>query len=144
MKVIFEQVYTKQEEEAVIRGIEKTQDIQAAIELLEGGARSIAVTKDGIAYLCKINAIYYIESVDKRTYIYTKDNCYETKYRLYELEELLGAFFVRCSKAMIVNLRKLRNVKSDLGGRMNATLLNDEHIVISRSYVKEVKRRLDI
>ena len=45
---------------------------------------------------------------------------------------------------MIVNLRKIKGVKSDISGRMEATLLNDEKIVISRSYVKEIKRRLDI
>ena len=43
---------------------------------------------------------------------------------------------------MIVNMRKIKAVKSELGGRMNATLLNGEVIVISRSYVKELKQRL--
>ena len=63
---------------------------------------------------------------------------------MYELEEMLGRFFVRCSKAMIVNLRKIKTMKSDIGGRMETTLLNDEHIIISRSYVKEIKRRLEL
>lgn len=144
MQVKFEQVAAKEQEGALIRAVAKTEEIQNAIDLLEGGAGSVAVTKEGSTYLCKKSAIYYIESVDKRTYIYTKDNCYETKYRLYELEEMLGTYFVRCSKAMIVHLRKVRNIKSELGGRMTAILLNDEQIVISRSYVREVKRRLEI
>lgn len=144
MQVRFEQVAEKAQESALIKAVAKTEEIQSAIELLEGGAGSVAVMKEGGTYLCKKGAIYYIESVDKRTYIYTKDNCYETKYRLYELEEMLGTYFVRCSKAMIVHLRKVRNIKAELGGRMTATLLNDEQIVISRSYVKEVKRRLEI
>ena len=45
---------------------------------------------------------------------------------------------------MIVNLKKIKTVKSDLSGRMEATMLNGEKIVISRSYVKEIKRRLDL
>lgn len=144
MLVEYEQVSKIEEEKAIIKSVEKTTDIQTAIELLEGNAGGIAVINEGKTYLCKQNAIYYIESVDKRSYVYTKDNCYETKYRLYELEDMLGAYFVRCSKAMIVNLRKIKAVKSDIGGRLETTLLNDEQIIISRSYVKEIKRRLEL
>lgn len=142
MKVIFEKVPTLDKEGAVIRAMAMTEDIQSAMELLEAGSGSIAVTREGQTYVCKIRDIYYIESVDKKTFLYTKNECFETKYRLYELEEMLNRYFLRCSKAMIVNMRKIKAVKSELGGRMNATLLNDEVIVISRSYVKELKQRL--
>ena len=112
-----------------------------AEESLDG----IAILKDLCQSLfCNTGNIFYIESVDKRTFIYTKDGCYETKHRLYELEEILDVYFMRCSKSMIVNLKKIKSVKSELGGRMNATMLNDETIVISRSYVKEMKRRLEL
>lgn len=144
MIVDVKKVNSLDEEKAEIRVVERTQDIQAAIDLLEGNAGGIAVIQDGKTYLCKQNNIYYIESVDKRTYIYTKDNCYETKYRLYELESMLNGFFVRCSKAMVINLRKVKAFQSELGGRMVATLLNDEQIIVSRSYVKEIKRRLNL
>ena len=82
--------------------------------------------------------------MDKRTYIYTRDDCYESRDRLYELEEKLGPYYVRISKSMIVNLRKIQNVCAEPGGRMVAVLLNTERVVISRSYVKEIKRRLGI
>lgn len=144
MQVNITKVASLAEEHAEIYALEKTPELISAIELLENGAESIGVSKDGKTFLCKISAIYYIESVDKRTYIYTKDDCYETKLRLYELEERLGGFYARCSKAMIVNLKKIKSVNSELSGRMNATLLNGESIVISRSYVKEIKRRLEI
>ncbi len=142
MKVKFEKVPTPDKESAVIKAMAMTEDIQSAIELLEAGSGSIAVTREGQTYLCKIRDIYYIESVDKKTFLYTKNECFETRYRLYELEEMLNRYFLRCSKAMIVNMRKIKAVKSELGGRMNATLLNGEVIVISRSYVKELKQRL--
>nr|MCR4587931.1 LytTR family transcriptional regulator [Lachnospiraceae bacterium] len=70
--------------------------------------------------------------------------CFESKKRLYELEEELGGLFMRCSKAMILNLKKVKNVHSEMSGRLNATLLNDETVVISRGYVKDIKRRLGI
>ena len=82
--------------------------------------------------------------MDKHTYVYTKGDCYESRDRLYELEEKLGIYYVRISKSMIVNLRKVRNVSAEPGGRMVAVLLNDERVIISRNYVREIKRRLGI
>ena len=144
MKVHLEKVNSKEEEEAVIKAFSITDEITGAIELLEGGSKGIAVSKDEQVFLIKASAVYYIESVDKKTFVYTKDVCYDCKYRLYELETMLGGYFMRCSKSMIINLKKVRNVKSQLSGRIDATLINDETVVISRGYVKEVKRRLGI
>lgn len=144
MRVRFEQVDAREKEQALIRAVEKTADIMNAIDLLENGSGGIPVTKDGSTWLCKPTHIYYIESVDKRTYVYTRDNCFESRSRLYELEENLGTYFVRISKSMIVNLRKIRNVSAEPGSRMIALLLNDERVIISRSYVKDIKRRLNI
>lgn len=144
MKVQFERVSSKTEEGAMIKAVEMNADLQMAIDLLENGSGSISVIKDGATLLVRMQSVYYAESVDKKTFIYTKEGCYETKYRLYELEDMLDHFFVRCSKAMIINLRKIRSVKNDIGGRMSATLLNGEVVVISRSYVKELKEKLEL
>ncbi|MCI8895648.1 MAG: LytTR family transcriptional regulator [Lachnospiraceae bacterium] len=144
MKVQFKQVSSSDQEEAVICGIRKTESIRRAMDILEHGIGSIAVMLEGNTHLCRMDQIYYVESVDKRTYVYTKDQCFESKSRIYELEEELDSNFLRCAKAMIVNLRKIRSVKSEYNGRMLAQLLNGETIVVSRSYVKDLKRRLGI
>ena len=144
MRVRFEQVDAKEKEQALIRAVEKTADIVNAMDLLENGSGGLTVTRDKSTYLCKLTQIYYIESVDKRTYVYTKGDCCECRERRYELEEKLGPYFARISKSMIVNLRKIQNVSAEPGGRMVAVLLNAERVIISRSYVKEIKRRLGI
>jgi DNA-binding LytR/AlgR family response regulator len=89
--------------------------------------------------------IYYFESVDNRTYIYCKDNVYESDMKLYELEEkLAGTKFTRINKACIMNIDKLKKVKGQINGRLLATLSNEEKLIINRSYVQEVKRKLNI
>ena len=45
---------------------------------------------------------------------------------------------------MIVNIRKIKSVKTELNGRLMATLLNGEEIIIARNYVKDLKERLGI
>ena len=144
MRVRLEMVDSREKEQALIRAAEKTADILNAVDLLENGSGGITVTRDRSTYFCKLTQIYYIESVDKHTYVYTREDCYESRDRLYELETKLGTYYVRISKSMIVNLRKIRNVSAEPGGRMVAVLLNDDRVVISRSYVKEIKRRLGI
>ena len=95
MRVRFEQVDAAEKELALIRAVEKTADILSAMDLLENGSGGITVTRDRSTYFCKLTQIYYIESVDKRTYVCTRGDCYESRDRLYELEEKLGMYFVR-------------------------------------------------
>ena len=150
MKVTLEKVTSPEEEGAVIRAVKLTDEIRNAAELLENHCHSIPVIRTqeerntGESYMLGTNLIYYTESIDKRTYVYTKEECYETKYRLYELEEILNANFLRVSKSLVVNIRKVKSVRSELNGRMIAELLNGEKIVISRSYVKDLKRKLGV
>lgn len=144
MKVKVRQVSLYEDEEALISAVELTDDIKSAIDILENNCRVVPVISDSKTIMLKTDAIYYVESVDKRTYVYTKENCYETRYRLYELEDILSFYFLRVSKAMIINIRKIRAVKAELNGRMRADLLNGEQITISRAYVKELKGKLGI
>ena len=144
MKVELEKVVDPAQEAALIKAVEVTDNIQYAIEMLENNCRSIPVIQEDQTRMVRTDKIYYAESVDKRTYVYTRENCYETKLRLYETEERLGANFFRCSKALVINLRKIKGVRSEINGRMLAELLNGEEIVISRSYVKDLKRKLGL
>ena len=144
MKVEVKHVDSYEDEAAYISAVELTDNIKSAIDILENNCRVVPVISDSKTIMLKTDAIYYIESVDKRTYIYTKENCYETKYRLYELEDILNFYFLRISKAMIINIKKIRSVKAELNGRMRADLLNGEQITISRAYVKELKGKLGI
>ena len=144
MKVEIRQIGPEEEENAVISVNTVTDSIRSAVDLLENQCRTIPVLSDGKTMMCRTDQIYYIESVDKRSFVYTKAGCYETKYRLYELEELLDVRFLRCAKAMIINIRKIRSVKGELNGRMRAEMLNGEQIIISRGYVKELKEKLGV
>ena len=144
VKVDIKKVNSYDDEHAEVSVVEMTDTIQSAIDTLENNCRVIAARLNDQTVMCQIDKIYYIESVDKRTYIYTKDNTLEVSYRLYELESELTRNFFRAAKAMIINIRKIKSVKSEINGRMIAELLNGEQVIIARSYVKELKERLGI
>lgn len=84
--------------------------------------------------------VYYIESVDRRTFVYTKDTELETDFRLYELEERLADYsFIRTSKSTIINLQKVSVLVPEINRMMSATMENGEKVCISRQYTKQLK-----
>lgn len=88
--------------------------------------------------------VFYIETVDNKTFVYCKSSVYESKQKLYELEELKMNDFLRISKSCIVNLSKIKSLIPSMSGRLEAVLSNGERVVISRQYVNDLKKNLGI
>lgn len=100
---------------------------------------------EGNTYNVQIDEILYIESVDKKTFLYTTGHVLQTEKRLYELEELLDEkTFFRASKSVIVNLNKITKLKPEVTRNILATLTNGEVIVISRRNVKALKELIGV
>lgn len=126
-----------------IRCHEETDTVREIADFVRSRQGQIIGTLDGRQHSIAVTDIMYIESVDSRTFIYTSSEVYESKQRIYELEDYLKSKrFLRISKASIVNLLKISSVKPALGGRFSAVLLNNEEIIISRKYVPELKKTL--
>ena len=100
-------------------------------------------TADDRLYGVAVSDIYYIESVDNKSFFYTKNKVYESKQKLYELEELLGEkHFLRVSKSVLLNLMKVSAIKPALNSKFTAVLFSGEQVVISRKYVPALKKAL--
>ena len=94
-------------------------------------------------YQIPLADIYYIEALENRTFLYLEHDCYESRKRLYEFEELLsGRSFARISKSVIVNMMKIEAIRPALNGRFLCQLKNGEKVIISRKYVPAIKERL--
>lgn len=90
-------------------------------------------------YQIRLDAIYYFEAVDENVYAYTKDSVFEVKRRLYQIEEKVTSFsFIRISKSLLVNTKKIVSVTNESGGRGKVLLMNDEVVIASRFYYKDV------
>jgi DNA-binding LytR/AlgR family response regulator len=90
-------------------------------------------------------SVYYIDAVDNKTFLYCSDKVYESKQKLYQLEEALdNSDFLRVSKSVIINLSKVKSLSPALSGRFEAMLDNGERVIISRQYVVDLKKRLGI
>ncbi|MBO6231642.1 MAG: LytTR family transcriptional regulator DNA-binding domain-containing protein [Ruminiclostridium sp.] len=120
----------------------ETESIIAALRIMDS---QITVIKGDESIILDISKIAYIESVDRKTFVYTDSECYETKMKLYEMEErLCGSGFLRISKSCLVRLRFIRSIKAELDRRLRLTLENGEQMIVSRQYADELKRRLGV
>ncbi len=119
---------------------EEVREIEAFVRSRQG---SLSGLLDAKQYEVPVSELYYVESVDGKTFLYTKEQVYETSYRVYELESMLrGKHFLRVSKSMLLNLMKIRSIRPALNGRLSAVLHSGEEVIISRSYVKDLKSAL--
>ena len=118
----------------------RVQEIVRFVKSRQGGVEAFREKKQ---YRIPLADLYYIESVDDRTFLYLKNECFESRRRLYEFEEdLAGRQFVRISKSVIVNLMKIDAIKPALNGRFLCQLENGEKVIVSRKYVQDLKDRL--
>ena len=133
------------ETEILIRSPKLTPELEqliAAVHLLE---RKIAVTSGEETTLLDAAEIVYAESVDRKTFVYTKDDCHETKLRLYELEEMLAPCgFLRISKSALVQVRMIRSLRMELDRKLRLTLETGEQIIVSRQYAEALKQHLGV
>ena len=97
----------------------------------------------GNVFQLHISDIYYIESVERKTFLYTKDEVYITDKRLYELEEMLKeAGIIRISKSCLMNVDMLYSIRQLMNSQLEATLLNGEKLIVARTYLKSIKKIL--
>ena len=113
----------------------------AAIRMLD---MKLSGKKDEQQCNVDVSRIIYIESTDKRTFLYTAKGVYENPNRLYELEEKLSRYdFLRASKNCLINIAHIQSLKSDLEQRLTLTMEGDMKIVVSRQYAGAVKKKLE-
>ena len=120
-------------------------EITAEVNRLKAHIENYAVRIKGEyekeAFYVDLKDILYFESVDSKTFIYTKERVLTAELRLYEIEKRLSEKnFFRCSKSVVVNLGKIVKLKPEISRNIIATLDNGEAVVISRRYVSELKR----
>ena len=131
------------EDEVIVRYQTMTPEIQRICNFLDYGQKRILGNADGRQVILERNQILYIESVDGRTFAYTEEEVLRLEQTLSQLELLLQEInFFRCSKSMIMNIDKVKALKSLSSNRIDATMCNGEHILISRTYASDFRKRL--
>lgn len=119
--------------------------LQKVVELIEEKKLELEAIHRGEIYFVEVTEVYYIEAVDGLTFLYTQTDIFESKEKLYSIENKLDqTSFIRINKNSILNMDYLKSVSPLPNYRMEATLANDEKLIINRHYMKRVKTYLNI
>lgn len=143
MKITVDESADNKETEIVIKCSVLDDNLKRLIEIVKNSDERIVGTINGTSNLILPTDIYYFESVDKKTFIYTEAQVLETPLRLYEIEEKLSKYdFFRASKSTIINISKIKRLSPKFNGRLDALLENGEKLIVSRQYVQVIKEIL--
>ncbi|GAA0730013.1 LytTR family DNA-binding domain-containing protein [Clostridium malenominatum] len=141
--VKLEEHLSQKDIDVLIRYSKMNQTVKRLITLIKSIDSSVKCNSDGIETWVNASDIYYIESVDKRTFVYGEKFVCQTDLRLYQLiEELSSVGFVQISKSCILNLNYLESIRTLMNSRMEATLTNGERVTVTRKYIPKIKSSL--
>ena len=146
MKVTIEIDENLSEECVVIKCKELNENVIALQKSLMEQANSdmtILLHKNEKEYYMPLDKILFFETENKSIRAHTKDEIYETSYKLYELEELLPRYFMRISKSGIVNLNHIYSITKNI---TSASIVEFEgshkSVYVSRNYYKALVEKL--
>lgn len=131
------------EDEVILRYRRMNARIEAIAAMVQGTEPRICGSAEGRQLLLRPEEILYLESVDGATFAYLAKQVCRVSAGLGELTACFcGRGFFRCSKSMTLNIYKIRELKSEPGNRIRATMENGEQVMISRKYAKQLRQIL--
>lgn len=144
MRIIIEEPLSG-EDEIVVRCRELTDELMQLIYGLKMHDKKLTGSSGGKIYLIDPTEVFYFEAVDNKVFIYCEKEVYETKMKLYEIEEdYRNTDYFRASKSSILNIQKIVNIRAAFNSRFEAELQNGEKVIISRQYVPSLKEKLEL
>lgn len=145
MKVSIQFIPSHQEENAILNLHGDNEQIEEMKTYLERNGimnHTIIVTHEGKMVYISSEIIFAIEAEKNIRLIYTQEETYHSRHKLYELENLLPRNFVRVSKSAILNTDKVRMYRPLPNGLMAADMANDTTVYISRKYLQNLLNRI--
>lgn len=122
-----------------------TPDVEKLLATLRMMDSQLTGKKDGEIYLLDVSQVIYIESVERKCFLYTSDKVYESDFPLYELERQLEKYgFLRVSRSFLIHLRSIQSLRADINRKIRITMSNGEQIMASRQYAEQLKKRLGV
>ena len=127
----------------IVRYSTFTSEIEQIVGILKNEKRRLIGTIGSEKILVELSDVLYIESVDGKSFAYTDCDVIKLEYTLMQLEQMIQEIsFFRCSKSMIINIDKVKSLRSLASNRIDATMCNGEHVMISRTYASDFRKRL--
>ena len=144
MKVRIELDPQMDEPEMIIRAPRLTEDVARLQQLiLEQKMTPLTFYKNRSEYFVDVSEILFFETDGEKIYGHTREEAYEVRQKLYELEEILPIAFCRISKSTIVNTKQIYSIEKSFSGTSTVNFYQThKQVHVSRHYYQLLKERL--
>lgn len=129
---------------AVIYTDALTDEIQRSIDILSANDSPIVAQTEDRFVIIRPDEVYMIRVENRDTVIYTENEHFYSRKRLYEVLGQLGAGFMQISRQTIINLSKVKSVEAGFSGTLLLKLSNGSSDYVSRTYLPEFKKYLGL
>ena len=138
-------IVTRQVEEqpltVIIEYPEYNGSVAGLVRKIKSMDLSFAASDEGRQIRIDHPDVYYIENVERKLFIYTEKDVYRLDSSMAEIERVTSdTDMVRISRTCIMNTSHLREIKQVKNSHLEAVLDNDEMLIVSRKYLKDIKR----
>ena len=130
--------------EVVIRAGQLSAELEQIQQALSQVNRpQLVFYKGNREYFLDLTDILFFETDGSRVFGHSRDNAYEVKFKLYELEDCLPPYFCRISKSSIVNTRSIYSLEKSFSGTSIIRFYDTvKQIHVSRHYYQLLKEKL--
>lgn len=88
-----------------------------------------------------ISEIYYIENVERKLFLYTRDEVYRFDGTMSDIESsIYNTGLVRISRTCIMNTDYLKEIRQIRNSHLEAVMDNGEKLIVSRKYLPDIKK----
>ncbi|MBQ4091126.1 MAG: LytTR family transcriptional regulator DNA-binding domain-containing protein [Clostridia bacterium] len=138
---------TEGSEEIVIRCRERDErisELERALDNALKGSGEMALFSGGAEFYVPKKEILFFESEGDKIYAQTADKRYATAHKLFELEDMMPAYFVRISKSTIANVKAIASLRREVTGNGELTFKGcQKSAYFSRGYYKKLREKID-
>lgn len=124
---------------------ESVMEIQNILLNSDSRKKKIVFFKDETEFYLAADEVLFYETSDNMVWAHTKEDEFQVKYKLYELERMMPEYFVRVSKSTILNIKKVYSIQKNLAAASRVEFYDSHKIVyVSRNYYKGLKEKLSL
>ncbi|MGN0140678.1 MAG: LytTR family DNA-binding domain-containing protein [Roseburia sp.] len=123
---------------------EQVAKIQQAVSDVVHASEKFPLYRDSTEYYIPLDEILFFQTEGNGITAHTRDEAYETQYKLYELEDILPGSFMRVSKSTILNTNHIYSINRNLTAASLVAFQNThKQVFVSRSYYKPLISKLE-
>jgi DNA-binding LytR/AlgR family response regulator len=121
---------------------EYTESVKGLIKRIRSLDLSFSAFADDRQIRISMSDVYYLETVDRKVFLYTQGDVYRLDASMTEIDKITeDSDLVRISRTCVMNTAHLTEIRQLKNSHLEAMLDNGERLIVSRKYLRDIKRR---